>query len=153
MKYGSIMFPHNDSLDDRGCFISADLTDGVIKCEDFQYFSTFNDFLVEFIKSRSQFDNYRFYYYDDADYSRFFRNRVSQKIDLDPRPFFRRLKKYDFSAVTELIDEGRLQYHKDGDIMKALHLWDIGKKTKDDIVLTSLGILCYGLLRRVEIEK
>ena len=82
----------------------------------------------------------------------FFVIECPNKIDLDPRPYFRRLKKYDFSAVTELIHEGRLQYHKDGDIMKALHMWDIGKKTKDDLVLTCLGVLCYGLLRSVSIE-
>jgi hypothetical protein len=151
--YGAIVFPHCDNLDERGCFIVANHDKTVIKCEIFTYFNDFNEFLVEFLRQRLKTKNYRFYYHDDNDYSRFFRNRVSNKIDLDPRPYFRRLKKYDFSAVTELIKENKLQYHKDGDIMKALHMWDIGKKQKEDIVLTCLGVLCYGLLRRVEIEQ
>ena len=78
ITYGSIVFPHNDKIDERGCFIVSNYVDGVVKCVSFKYFSTFEEFLVEFLRTRLQFKNYRFYYHDDNDYSRFFRNRVSQ---------------------------------------------------------------------------
>jgi hypothetical protein len=152
MRYGSIVFPHNEDLDDRGCLIVSEYVDGVVKCLYFEYFHDLKEFLKIFLKTRLKFENYRFYYHDDRDYSRFFRNRIAAKVDLDPHPFFRRLKRYDLSAITELLRGGRLKYVKDGDIMKTLHLWDVGKKQKDDIVLRCLGILCYGLLRRVGSE-
>ena len=152
MIYGSIVFPHNEKLDDRGCFIVGEWDEGVLKCQRFVYFHDFEEFVIEYLKKDLNFKNYRFYYHDDRDYSRFFRNRIAARVDFDPKPYFRRLKKYDLSAVTELLRSGNLQYKKDGEIMNALHLWDIGKAAKDDIILTCLGFLCYGLLRRVENE-
>lgn len=153
MIYGAIVFPHNEHLDNRGCFVVGDWNEGLLKCPRFVYFRDFDEFIVEFLKKDLNFENYRFYYHDDRDFSRFFRNRVAKRVDLNPHPYFRKLKKYDLSAVTELLSSDQLQYKAKGDIMNALHLWDIGKKGKDDIVITCLGILCYGLLRRVGSEQ
>lgn len=153
MRYGSIIFPHSDKLDSRGCFIIGDYSGGILRCVDSVYYHTFDEFVSEYLKSHLKFANYRFYYNDDREFSRYFRNQVVGKVDLDPHPFFRRLKRYDLSAINELLMGKRLQYVRDGLIMNALHMWDIGKGEEDDVVLPCLGLLCYGLLRRVGHEE
>ena len=152
MNYGSIVFPHHESLDDRGCYRVGDWDKGLLKCVHFSYFHHLDEFIIEYLKKDLNFGNYRFYYQDDRDYSRFFRNRIAKRTDFNPHPYFRRLKSMDFSAIGELLGSHNLQYKAKGDIMNALHLWDIGKKGKDDIVINCLGLLCYGLLRRVSVE-
>lgn len=150
MYYGSIVFPHSGKLDSRGCYIIGDWDGHELKCVDSVYFHGFDEFIVEYLKTRLYFPNHRFYYHDDSEFSRYFRNRVISRVDLDPNPFFRRLKRYDLSSVSELLMSGCLKYPKDGLVMNALHMWDIGKGEDADVTLPCLGILCYGMLRRVD---